>query len=167
MRSTRKDACLFTLVIGEKVQEAVPCGLVRIMKIKDDDKTSGTEPSAAASKINGTGAGPANPEQPFIPGPPSSASELVKKMEKSAQSLVVAYLAANLDFKDLPLKQFLDNCEKKILLDCLHLTVGSQKNAAALLGIKPTALFEKMRKYGIKGQRFKLSEKLKILPPHE
>ena len=91
MRSTRKDACLFTLIIGEQVQEAVPCGLVRIMKIKDDDKTSGTEPSAAASKINGTG----------------------------------------------------------------------------LLGIKPIALFEKMRKYGIKGQRFKLSEKLKNLPPHE
>ena len=167
MRSTRKNACLFTLVIGEKVQETVPCGLVRIMKIKDDDKTRGTEPSAAASKINGTGAGPANPEPPFIPDPSRSALEFVKEMEESVRSLTIAYLAANLDFKDLPLKQFLDDCEKKILLGCLHVTHGSQKNASTLLGIRPTALFEKMRKYGIEGRRFKLSAKLKNLPPPE
>jgi DNA-binding NtrC family response regulator len=54
----------------------------------------------------------------------------------------------------------MDDLEKKILLSCLHVTHGSQRNAAALLGIKPTALFKKMRKHYINGRRIKLLEKL-------
>jgi DNA-binding NtrC family response regulator len=88
-------------------------------------------------------------------------------MEKTAESLVMVYLAANLDFKDIPLKRLLDDCEKKILLESLHLTRGSQKNAAALLGLKATALFEKMRKHGINARQIKMSEKLEALPAKE
>jgi len=88
-------------------------------------------------------------------------------METTAEALVSAYLAANLNFKDIPLKRFLDDCEKKILLDCLHETGGRQKNAAAMLGIQPTSLCEKMRKHGIQGRRVKWTEKLRVLPPQE
>jgi DNA-binding NtrC family response regulator len=80
-----------------------------------------------------------------------------ESLEKIKESLVLAYLGANQNFKNIPLKAFLDGFEKKILLACLRLTNGSQKSAAAMLSLKPTALFEKMRKHGIRSCRGKLS----------
>jgi len=77
-------------------------------------------------------------------------------LEKIKDSLVFAYLVANLNFKNLPLKEFMDGFEKKILLTCLRLTGGNQKNAAAVMSIKPTVLFEKMRKHGIRRQQLHL-----------
>jgi DNA-binding NtrC family response regulator len=79
--------------------------------------------------------------------------------------MVSAYLTANLNFRDIPLKEFMDGFEKKILLACLSLTRGHQKDAAAVLGLKPTALFEKMRKHCINGRRKKLSAKLEVMQP--
>lgn len=98
--------------------------------------------------------------QPSDPAP-------MEATKKTAQSLIRAYLAANLDFKDIPLKQFMDDCEKKILLDCLRLNRGSQKNTAALLGLKPTALFEKIRKHGIDIRQIKQFRKIAATPPEE
>jgi len=80
---------------------------------------------------------------------PGTDSEAIHSLEKIKESLVLAYLVANLNSGNLPLKAFMDSCEKKILLACLRFTGGSQKNAAAVMGIKPTVLFEKMRKHGI------------------
>ena len=77
-------------------------------------------------------------------------------MAKSVEALVMAYVAANLDDQQTPLKDFLASLEKKLLLTCLRLTHGNQKNAAAILGIKPTVIFEKMRKYGIGRQNVQL-----------
>jgi transcriptional regulator of acetoin/glycerol metabolism len=88
---------------------------------------------------------------PAWPGP-----EAIHALEKVKASLVFAYLNSNLNAKGIPLKSFLDDIEKKILLACLRLTLGSQKNAAALINLKPTALFEKMRKHGIRSQRGRL-----------
>ncbi len=82
-----------------------------------------------------------------------------KSLAQIHESLVIAYLAANLNFRQIPLKEFMDNFEKKILLASLHQTNGSQKKAAVMLSLKPTALFEKMRKHGLSGRRKKLSEK--------
>lgn len=75
--------------------------------------------------------------------------EALPSLEKIKESLALAYLVANLNYKNLPLKVFMDGFEKKILLACLRLTGGNQKNAAAVMSIKPTVLFEKMRKHGI------------------
>ncbi|HSQ34448.1 MAG TPA: helix-turn-helix domain-containing protein [Candidatus Binatia bacterium] len=83
-----------------------------------------------------------------------------KSLEKNTAALAAAYLDVNLNLRSVPLKEFMDDLEKNILLSCLRLTHGNQRNAAALLGIKPTALFEKMRKHGINGRQIKLSEKL-------
>ncbi|MCJ7523947.1 MAG: hypothetical protein MUP71_01835 [Candidatus Aminicenantes bacterium] len=82
--------------------------------------------------------------------------EGAKSLEKIKESLVFAYLVSNLKFKNLPLKTFMDSFEKKILLACLRLTGGNQKNAAAVMSIKPTVLFEKMRKHGISRQQLRL-----------
>jgi DNA-binding NtrC family response regulator len=103
--------------------------------------------------------------------PPSRKSlwsdpEAVRSLERTKESLIFAYLGANMSFKNIPLKEFLDDFEKKILLACLRMTHGHQKDAATLLGVKPTALFEKMRKHGINGRRKKLSEKLEA-PQHQ
>ncbi len=86
--------------------------------------------------------------------------EAVKSMETTSTMLTSTYLAANLNFKNIPLKEFMDNLEKRIILACLSMTHGHQKNAAAILGLKPTALFEKMRKHCINCRRIKLADRL-------
>jgi DNA-binding NtrC family response regulator len=96
-----------------------------------------------------------------------TAPDALKSLEKIKESLVYAYLAANLHHKNIPLKEFTDDLERNILLACLRLTQGSQRNASEILGLKPTALFEKMRKHGINGKRIKLSEKLEAVQPRE
>ncbi len=90
-----------------------------------------------------------------------------KALTRACAALVDAYLDINLNTRSIPLKEFMDDLEKNILLACLRLTQGSQRNAATLLGLKPTALFEKMRKHGINGRRIKLSEKLLAAKPRE
>jgi DNA-binding NtrC family response regulator len=89
----------------------------------------------------------------------------MESMAITTESLIAAYVVTNLNHKKIPLKKFMDDCEKKILLNSLQLTCCSQRNAADLLGVKPTALFEKMRKHGINSRQFKLSKKLEALPP--
>ena len=86
--------------------------------------------------------------------------QAVKSLEKGMESLGSAYLAANLNSKGIPMKEFMDSFEKQILLSCLRLTQGHQRNAAGILGLKCTALFEKMRKHGINGRQLKLVPKL-------
>jgi DNA-binding NtrC family response regulator len=97
------------------------------------------------------------PERGFAWTDPRS----MRILENITESVVFAYLVANLNFKNIPLKEFLHGFEKKILLACLRLSNGNQKNAAAVLGLKPTALIEKMHKYGIEGRRTKLHSEQK------
>ncbi|MCU0236138.1 MAG: hypothetical protein MUC72_03530 [Acidobacteria bacterium] len=87
--------------------------------------------------------------------------QAVKSLNETVETMVSAYLDANLNFKGIPLKEFMDRCERQILLACLRLTQGHQRNAAAILGIKATALFEKMRKHCINGRQIKLAPKLR------
>jgi DNA-binding NtrC family response regulator len=94
--------------------------------------------------------------QPQNRGPLVTDPEAVRSLEKIKESLVFAYLVTNLNSKNLPLKAFIDSFEKKILLTCLRLTGGNQKKAAAIMSIKPTLLFEKMRKHGISRQQLQL-----------
>ena len=100
-----------------------------------------------------------------MPQPPPSTSKggaapAARSLESISESLVSAYLAASMGPRSVPLKEFMDGFEKAILLACLRLTRGNQKDASTILGIKPTAMFEKMRKHCINGRRMKLSEKL-------
>lgn len=81
-------------------------------------------------------------------------------LEKNEASLAHAYLAANLRSRNIPLKAFMDDFEKRILVSCLRLTQGNQKNVAAMLSLKPTSLFAKLRKHGISPRREKPREAL-------
>lgn len=83
-----------------------------------------------------------------------------RSLEEALESLVTAYLLANLNSKRTPLKEFMDEFEKRVLRSCLNLTQGHQRNAAAILGVKYTALFEKMRKHCINGRQMKLARRL-------
>jgi DNA-binding NtrC family response regulator len=100
-----------------------------------------------------------------MPQPPSKKSQggaapAARPLENLSELLASAYLAVSRGPRGMPLKEFMDGFEKAILLACLRLTLGNQKDAAAILGIKPTAMFEKMRKHCINGRRMRLSEKL-------
>jgi len=95
----------------------------------------------------------------------ASAEHAARSLESISDSLVSTYLAASMGTRSIPLKEFMDGFEKAILLACLSLTLGNQKDASAILGIKPTAMFEKMRKHCINVRRMKLSEKL-LAAPH-
>ena len=105
--------------------------------------------------------------RPRIAPPVWPAPDAAKALTEASTALVAAYLDASVKQESLPLKEFMDDLERNILLTCLRLTHGSQRNAAALLGLKPTALFEKMRKHRINGRRIKLSERLVAVPPQE
>jgi DNA-binding NtrC family response regulator len=84
-------------------------------------------------------------------------------METIMETLVSTNLAAHLSMQCIPLKDFMDDFEKRILRACLTLTQGHQRNAAAILGLKYTALFEKMRKHCINGRQMKLVRRLRRL----
>lgn len=90
--------------------------------------------------------------------------DVVKFLTRTTETLVSAYLDVNVNVKSIQLKEFMDDLEKNILLSSLRLTQGSQRKAAALLSLKPTALFEKMRKHGINARQIKLMEKLRPHP---
>ena len=72
------------------------------------------------------------------------AAQAGRSLEATSESLVAAYLAASMGPRSVPLKEFMDGFEKAILLACLRLTLGNQKDAAAILGIKPTELFRRI-----------------------
>jgi DNA-binding NtrC family response regulator len=107
------------------------------------------------------------PHQPIDRETPWTDPGMDISLEKIVESLASTYLAANLNFKTVPLKEFMDGFEKKILLACLCLTHGHQKNAAAVLRLKPTALLAKMRKHGIRTHREKLPEPLVSSTPEK
>lgn len=64
--------------------------------------------------------------------------------------------------KKMPLKDFLSDIELRLIVFSLNEANGNQRKAAKILGIKPTTLNEKLRKYNI-GFRKTLINKNKIL----
>lgn len=135
------------------------------MSKKTPAKPIGIELAAPAPNAIFTTDGIGDAAQPQIRKSRWSGPEAMVSLQKTAEVLAMAYMVTNLNYKTIPLKEFMDDCERKILFSSLHLTHGNQKNAADLLGLKPTALFEKMRKHGINGRKIKLSEKLKAVTP--
>ncbi|MCU0236143.1 MAG: hypothetical protein MUC72_03555 [Acidobacteria bacterium] len=92
---------------------------------------------------------------------PGSDRQAELSLERIGDALARAYLAANLSSRNIPLKEFMDDFEKRILASCLRLTQGNQKNVAAVLSIKPTSLHEKLRRYGIHPRQRSLGASLR------
>ena len=89
-----------------------------------------------------------------------SALQEEHSLDKIMETLIFAYITSNMKLKGIPLKTLFAEFEKNIILASLRLTNGNQKDAAALLLLKPTALFEKMRKHGINSKQVKFTRQL-------
>lgn len=87
-----------------------------------------------------------------------------RSLDRIMEALVFAFITTNLKFKGMPLKSFLADFERSVIQAALRLTHGNQKDAASLLSLKPTALFEKMRKHGIRGKQIKFTRKIWAAP---
>lgn len=72
---------------------------------------------------------------------------LSHSLKQLQDSLVKSYLSSNLENPDLPLKSFIHGLEQKIVTYALQIAMGNQKNAAHLLGLKPTTLGEKLKRF--------------------
>lgn len=67
--------------------------------------------------------------------------------EKKLFRLFLEYFFIN---NSIPLKEFMNDIERKIILGALSKVNGSQKEAAKILGVKHTTLNEKIKKYNIR-----------------
>ena len=71
------------------------------------------------------------------------------KIKELRNIMIKDYLYKNVMANKRPLKSFMCDIEKQVIEYSLFLTQGNQKVAAQLIGVNPTTLFEKMKKYGI------------------
>jgi|GEM_PF-1857589 len=66
------------------------------------------------------------------------------------KALLNHYFVQNLYHTEIPLRDFLQQLEKNLIIQALKISNGSQKNAARLLDLKTTTLNEKIKKFGIR-----------------
>lgn len=93
------------------------------------------------------------------PSPEAAPGYNWKNLEELQEKMFAAYLQSNSFSVRLQLKDFLGTLERNLLLYCLKLTGGNQRKAALILGIKPTTLFEKLKKYQIQEKVFAFNDK--------
>lgn len=80
-----------------------------------------------------------NPEMEF----------LFNHFNMAKKTLAKSYIIMNCSKTSMPLKQLMNNLEKLIIDSALHVSCGSQKKAAVILGVKQTSLCEKIKKLKI------------------
>jgi len=82
-----------------------------------------------------------------------------KEMDNSRDILIRSYILNNCTNKNVPLKNFIDEFEKEMISKALVVSRGNQRIASFILGMKPTTLNEKIKKFNlnrikkIKGKR--------------
>jgi len=64
--------------------------------------------------------------------------------------LVEHFIRMNDSRRKLPLKDFIDRVERELIEHALLVSFWNQRRASVLLGIKPTCLNEKIKKFGIR-----------------
>ena len=74
---------------------------------------------------------------------------LYNHFNRASETLAKSYIIMNCSKKSIPLKKLMDNLEKLIIDSALQVSCGSQKKAAAILGVKQTSLCEKIKKLKI------------------
>ncbi len=88
-------------------------------------------------------------------------SHVSDNLEKSKEILISSYIIGNCMDRNIPLKKFINKLESELIKKTLLVADGNQRTAASILGIKPTTLNEKMKKFGIK--KIDRSHKISIL----
>jgi transcriptional regulator with GAF, ATPase, and Fis domain len=82
-------------------------------------------------------------------GPPGPAKETESHYAKLARQLVELYVRQTCLNDRLCLKEAIERLERDIIFHVLEQTNGNQREAAEILGLKPTTLFYKLRRMGI------------------
>jgi len=80
----------------------------------------------------------------------SSREYLTHHFTLARDILTKTYIILNHDERPTPLKEFLSTIEAAVIRSTLGVTGGSQKKAAQILGVKETALCEKIKRLKIK-----------------
>ncbi len=86
-----------------------------------------------------------------------------KNIDDISEILVREYLMKNISQENIALKSFINDLERRIINFTLGLTNGNQKNASIILGVKETALCEKIKKYDLKKIKRKVPLNLDML----
>ena len=85
---------------------------------------------------------------------------ITANFDRARDILTKTYMILNFNEQPVPLKQFLNNIERSVIHSALLVTGGSQKQAARILGVKQTALCEKIKRLNIKSSKQKLAVNL-------
>lgn len=75
---------------------------------------------------------------------------LIHELKKEEERMVRIYIKINMNGKTIPLKKFINDLEKKLVVQVLKMVKGNQKKASYILGVKPTTLNEKIKRYKIR-----------------
>lgn len=78
--------------------------------------------------------------------------------EAAKEILIKTYIYMNINGHSTPMKKFINTFEKCLIDVALLVAKGNQKQAALILGVKQTALCEKIKKYKIKKHKEKKVE---------
>ena len=97
--------------------------------------------------IRKTGTRP-NPARLEIQG-----NKIRENFEQSFQTFIKQFLLLNFVDANISLKSMVAKVEAELIRAALHLTNGHQVDAATYLGVKPTTLCEKIKKYDIKATK--------------
>ena len=65
------------------------------------------------------------------------------------ENLIRTYLKKNCSTEQIPLKNFIKSVERELVVKALRISNGSQRVASFVLGMKPTTLNEKIKKFRI------------------
>jgi len=86
----------------------------------------------------------------YYPGEPGKTDEPGMEMAHSKEALIRSFILNNCLKKSVPLKSFICEIEKEMIIKALKVAGGNQRVASFILGIKPTTLNEKIKKFSIR-----------------
>ena len=82
-----------------------------------------------------------------------SKGKIEKDLKQAQNELVRAYLSLNFMSECKSLKYFINDFEKNVIRETLNITNWHQRHASKILGIKPTSLNEKIKKFKLSPDR--------------
>ncbi len=79
--------------------------------------------------------------------------QIKQNLKTSKEVLIKNYIIMNFLDSNVALKDFMSDLERNLIEYALLISMGNQKKTASLLGVKPTALCEKIKKFKLKSQK--------------
>ena len=83
----------------------------------------------------------------------TDSTDATNDLKKLRDTLIKNYLLSNCVSANVPLKNFMGEFEKELICRALRVSGGSQRIASFILGLKPTTLNEKIKKFKIRETR--------------